>query len=1087
MRLLLFLYFFLFTWAIQAQTPVLIASQEATTAGGTVTVYVTVDSLQSAVSMQLTLSWDSDILTYQSTGDYGLTSLSEFNFGETQVATGILTFVWFDGQVGGVTLADGSTLFSVTFTAIGEVGELSDISFVNTPTPIQIGVIDGTDINEIPHLSVNGQVQIITNNVILESDIIPIDCFDAATGSIDLEIEGGLSPYEYSWEGPNDFTSNESNLDNLPAGEYSITVNDQVGNTTSETYTVTQTATIQIDELLINTTDCNQPTGSVTLSVSGGTPDYSYDYGDGFISEATQMNLAAGSFTVLIQDAANCQIDTLIEIIETNGPNVNLGEDSSICSDGEFLLSAGTDNTLTYEWLQNGSSLTETMAELTVTEAATYEVLATNVQGCTASDTIQISEIAAPIIDLGQDTSLCANESLLLSATAGLSYEWFLNDTPLSQTTATITVSEIGTYTLIGTNAATCSSSDTVIVNQAVLPMLSVSPDTSICLGSSLLLNADSDALTFQWSLNGDLLTETESQLSIDQTGNYLVEVSNEEGCLNSAEIIVNPALEAQADLGDDIAICPDTETTLSVPANALSYQWSFNEELLNTTTAELSTQEIGTYSVTITSTQACIASDTIQISEIAAPIIDLGQDTSLCANESLLLSATAGLSYEWFLNDTPLGQTTATITVSEIGTYTLIGTNAATCSSSDTVIVNQAVLPMLSVSPDTSICVGSSLLLNADSDALTFQWSLNGDLLTETESQLSIDQTGNYLVEVSNEEGCLNSAEIIVNPALEAQADLGDDIAICPDTETTLSVPANALSYQWSFNEELLNTTTAELSTQEIGTYSVTVTSTQACIASDTIQINAASSAVIDLGPDVEVCPKIATSLLADMGFASYEWFFNDTPFGENDAEVEVSEQGTYTIIAIDNNGCIAMDTLLLMELNIVTTAGPDTIITLGDSVQLFATGGVTYEWMADLELSCYDCPNPIATPSETTTFQLMITSEEGCISEEFFTIEVDEKSELLVDLVNFLSPNGDGKNDILIFAGLENYQTSQLSIFNRWGDLLFNKLNYQGDGIYWDATFKGEPLPAGIYYYVLRLDQETDIIRSSLTIVRD
>ena len=60
--------------------------------------------------------------------------------------------------------------------------------FVNSPTPIQIGVVDGTDIDEVPSLSVGGQVQIISNNVILQSNILPIDCFGAATGSIDLEI-----------------------------------------------------------------------------------------------------------------------------------------------------------------------------------------------------------------------------------------------------------------------------------------------------------------------------------------------------------------------------------------------------------------------------------------------------------------------------------------------------------------------------------------------------------------------------------------------------------------------------------------------------------------------------------------------------------------------------------------------------------------------------------------------------------------------------------------------------------------------------------------------------------------------------------
>jgi gliding motility-associated-like protein len=116
-----------------------------------------------------------------------------------------------------------------------------------------------------------------------------------------------------------------------------------------------------------------------------------------------------------------------------------------------------------------------------------------------------------------------------------------------------------------------------------------------------------------------------------------------------------------------------------------------------------------------------------------------------------------------------------------------------------------------------------------------------------------------------------------------------------------------------------------------------------------------------------------------------------------------------------------------------------------------------------------------------------VIIRSEEGCESEELFTVEVVEVSDLLVDLVNFISPNGDGKNDFLFFNGLENYKTSQLSIFNRWGDLLFNKINYQGDGTYWEATYKGQPLPAGVYYYVLRLGQIDEPIRSSLTIVRN
>jgi gliding motility-associated-like protein len=640
MRLLSFLFLYFYTLTLNAQTPVFTASQEVTTAGSEVTVVIKVDSLKNAVSIQFSLSWDSDILSYQSTGDYGLPGSSDFNFGETQVDQGILTFVWFDGQVNGLALPDGSIIFSVTLNAIGQVGEQSVVEFVNSPTPIQVGIADGINISEVSGIYRDGLVQIITNSVNLQDIITPIQCFGAATGSIDITLEGGLPPYEYNWTGPNDFDSNDSSLVNLNAGEYSVTVNDQLGNTNVAIYTVNQATAIQVDGLSITPTACNQATGSITLSTSGGTPGYSYNYGNGFIREATQTNLAAGIYTLLIQDAANCQIDTLITIVEADKPSIDLGQDRSICTGEDLPLSAGTEN----------------------------------------------------------------------------------------------------------------------------------------------------------------------------------------------------------------------------------------------------------------------------------------------------------------------------------------------------------------------------------------------------------------------------------------------------------------ALTYQWSFNGIPLTVTTAALTVQQAGLYSVTVTSADACTASDTIQVNTVANPTVSLGPDLEICPRTTTSLLADMGLLRYEWFFNNIPFGDSDAEMEVTEPGTYTLLVTDTNGCKAKDTLLLTQANVlVATAGPDTTITEGDSVQLFATGGSTYQWAADLELSCYDCANPVTTPSQTTTYQVIIRSEEGCESEELFTVEVVEVSDLLVDLVNFISPNGDGKNDFLFFNGLENYKTSQLSIFNRWGDLLFNKINYQGDGTYWEATYKGQPLPAGVYYYVLRLGQIDEPIRSSLTIVRN
>ncbi|MEL7220781.1 MAG: gliding motility-associated C-terminal domain-containing protein, partial [Bacteroidota bacterium] len=68
-----------------------------------------------------------------------------------------------------------------------------------------------------------------------------------------------------------------------------------------------------------------------------------------------------------------------------------------------------------------------------------------------------------------------------------------------------------------------------------------------------------------------------------------------------------------------------------------------------------------------------------------------------------------------------------------------------------------------------------------------------------------------------------------------------------------------------------------------------------------------------------------------------------------------------------------------------------------------------------------------------------------------------------------------------------LENYNANQLSIYNRWGDLLYNKANYQLDGVYWDASFKGQPVPDGVYFYVLKVKSTDIVFKNSLTIVRD
>ena len=209
--------------------------------------------------------------------------------------------------------------------------------------------------------------------------------------------------------------------------------------------------------------------------------------------------------------------------------------------------------------------------------------------------------------------------------------------------------------------------------------------------------------------------------------------------------------------------------------------------------------------------------------------------------------------------------------------------------------------------------------------------------------------------------------------------------------------------------------------------------------------------------------------------------------PTGTNAPELAVSNEGLFILEALTEDGCAVSDTIAISLIPFPTNVGPDTTLFSGQPLTLMAEGGIAYNWTSNVDLSCTDCPDPMVTLEMTTTFVVDITSAEGCVVTETLTVNVEEAPEVLVDLVNFLSPNGDGKNDVLIFRGLENYRGNQLSIFNRWGDLIFSKPNYQIDGIYWDATWNGQPLPPGIYYYVLNIDVASKPIKSALTIVID
>lgn len=140
--------------------------------------------------------------------------------------------------------------------------------------------------------------------------------------------------------------------------------------------------------------------------------------------------------------------------------------------------------------------------------------------------------------------------------------------------------------------------------------------------------------------------------------------------------------------------------------------------------------------------------------------------------------------------------------------------------------------------------------------------------------------------------------------------------------------------------------------------------------------------------------------------------------------------------------------------------------------------TDGTQFSWSGGPGLDAYDIPNPVATSTVTTAYQLTVRNEQGCVSTESVTVIVLPD----LDIPNAFTPNGDGFNDEWIVAGLHLYTSVSVQVFNRWGSLVFTS-----DGSDpWDGRFQSRQLPAGTYYYIITADQLHERVSGSVSILR-
>jgi len=730
-----------------------------------------------------------------------------------------------------------------------------------------------------------------------------------------------------------------------------------------------QTYTGYVDSLnVLLSTNCGNT--FTTIYAKGGSNLASAGTGtNNFVPTANQwrkdsinLNAYIGNSDVIIsfQNVNGYGNKLYIDNINLNATvAANAGVDQSICS-GSAAVAIGMNpvNGINYSWSPttglSNPNISNPMASPTSTTS--YILTATHqLSGISRSDTVVVTVNPKPTLNAGNDLTICAGSTVTLNAISNGTVTWNNGITNNQQFLPLVS----GVYIATATNNFNCSNKDTVIITVNPKPTINAGNDTSVCAGSTIILNATSNA-SLIWS-NG--LVNNQAFIP-NATTQYIATSTNSYECSASDTIIVTVNPLPTLNAGNDLSICNGLQISLNATSNG-TVTWNngvTNNQPFSPTS--------GMYIATATNSAGCQRTDTVMISVGTNPNVSAGTNKSICPGGSTQLTASGGTSYIW-----NTGDTSSTITVNQAGAYYVVASNNTGCSdTSSPVIVTEKPMPSsikIKINGLSTVCEPN--IVNFDIDLPTsaisgfsYQWYLNGSPISgATDSNYSASTTGSYNLYVSGGPNCFKfsgAKSATIKPLPTATFTNNGPTTICAGQSVTLTAPTiTGYTYTWLKDGLSVGSGNTKLF-KVAGNYTV-VAKLNGCndTANNSIQINvnplpiagisAVNNATFCIG---DSCTLAATP--SGFGF-SYNWQNSGASAITSSPYYVTYTAGTCKVMITDNNNCTSKlsSTSVKTKVNpipiaTITPLGSTTIAANGN-VKLNAspTSGVNWQWYKD------------------------------------------------------------------------------------------------------------------------------------------
>jgi large repetitive protein len=859
------------------------------------------------------------------------------------------TYLWNNGSTTEDRTSLGAGTYSVTVT--------DSRGCTSALTGVMINVIGNTNLT------------IATTNV---------SCSGGTNGSIQVTATG-IAPFNINWTGPVSgnpagseiaASGGSYTIPTLSAGSYSVTVTDVNSCPSTFTRTITAPSAIVATTAVTNFA-CFGQTGGVSLTVSGGTPTYTYSWSGPSGFTATTQNISnrpAGTYNVTVTDSQNCTTTATATITgPTSGVSVVLTSKTDVNCLGQTtgaidITASGGTPTYTYLW--NTGATTQDRTGL---GAGIYSVTVTDSQGCTAALTgITIGVLGNTNLAITTNNVTCAggtNGSIQVTATgiAPFNINWTgpVSGNPVGSEIAasggsyTISNLSAGTYnvTVNDNNSCATTFTRTVIAPTAIVATTAVSNFTCFGQTGGVTLTVAGGTPTYTYSWSGPSgFTATTQNISGRPAGTYNVTVTDSQNCTTTATATVTgPATGVSVVLTSKTdANCLGNNTgaiNITVSGGTPTYTYLWNT---GATTEDRTGLAPGIYSVTVADNNGCTAALTgITINTLQNTVLTITPTNVSCAggtNGNILVAATgvAPFNINWTgpVSGNPAGNEIAasggsyTLPSLSAGSYSVSVVDANSCTSTFTRTLTSPANLVAAAAVSSFPCFGQtggvSLTVTGGTPTYTYSWS-GPSGFTATTQNITNRPAGTYNVTVTDSQSCTTTATATITGPTSAVA-----IALDSKSNTTCNGSTNGIinitasggtpgyTYAWSDGS-----TAQDRTGLAAGTYIVTVTDMNGCTGTRSETITQPNPIVLSLTKVDPTCPPGANpaingnngsiNLTVSGGTSPYTYAW--TTVGGGGLVPSVEDQiglrtGVYTVLVTDINNCTATQSVTLVNL---------------------------------------------------------------------------------------------------------------------------------------------------------------------------